>query len=147
MGMSMRAASSPTIWLGPGPHCRDGPQAVTPATSALAYTQDTLWQMADALAPLRLAAIGATSVAALSLWLITNHFGGLLALNLLAAGFVISSSLLESTLQHPVGVRDDAVLAWFTSSAAVLGGALGSGLESDETVQRAAHGNRTPPTG
>jgi hypothetical protein len=134
MGMSMRAASSPTIWLGPGPHCRDGPQAVTPATSALAYTQDTLWQMADALAPLRLAAIGATSVAAMSLWLITNHFGGLLALNLLAAGFVISQS-------------DSAVLAWFTRSAAVLGGALGSGLESDETVQRAAHGNRTPPTG
>jgi hypothetical protein len=80
----------------------------------------------------------------MSLWLITNHFGGLLALNLLAAGFVISSSLLESTLQHPVGVRDCAVLAWFTRSAAVLGGALGSGLESDETVQRAAHGNRTP---
>ena len=104
---------------------------MTPATSALAYTQDTLWQMADALAPLRLAAIGATSVAALSLWLITNHFGGLLALNLLAAGFVISQS-------------DSAVLAWFTRSAAVLGGALGSGLESDETVQRAAHGNRTP---
>ena len=42
--------------------------------------------MADALAPLRLAAIGAASVAAMSLWLNTNHFGGLLALNLLAAG-------------------------------------------------------------
>lgn len=154
--------------------------AVTLATSTLAFTQDTVWKMANALSPLRLA--GATgSVAAMVLWLIADHelwerrsgraarqgepiglynavtlitvvigvvclFVGLLAANLVAAGFVISPGLLESTLQHPVGVRDYVVLTWFTSSAAVIAGALGSGLESDEAVQKAAYGNRTPPT-
>jgi hypothetical protein len=39
-------------------------------------------------------------------------------------------------------VGDHALLAWVTTSAAVVGGALGSGLESDEAVRRAGYGNR-----
>ena len=78
------------------------------------------------------------------------HAGRQLAHHLVGPDHTVETArkwIEDKGLQHPVGVRDYAALAWFTSSAAVLGGALGSGPESDEAVQRAAHGNRTPPTG
>jgi hypothetical protein len=55
---------------------------------------------------------------------------------------VMAEEILADTLGHPVGVREYALLAWATTSAAVVGGALGAGLESDEAVRRAAYGNR-----
>jgi hypothetical protein len=50
--------------------------------------------------------------------------------------------VLRETLRHPVAADDRLLLAWVTTSAAVVGGALGSGLESDEAVRKAAYGNR-----
>jgi hypothetical protein len=151
--------------------------AVALATSALALTQDTIWQMGDSLGVPRLAVAAAGSVTAMLVWLVADHelwerrsgpaarngepvrlynaatvttvllgvgclFVALLAINLLAAEFLLSGSLLRSTLQHPVDITDYLELAWITSSAAVVGGALGSGLESDQVVRKAAYGNR-----
>lgn len=61
---------------------------------------------------------------------------------LLAAVFTIDNSLLAQTLQHPVTVWDFMVVAWMTTSAALIGGALGSGFESKDDILRAAYGQR-----
>ena len=61
---------------------------------------------------------------------------------LLAAAFTIDGSLLEQTLQHPVNVWDFVEVAWMTTSAALIGGALGSGFESKDDILRAAYGQR-----
>lgn len=66
----------------------------------------------------------------------------LFAAVLLAAGFTIDASLLGDTLQHPATVWDFAEVAWMTTSAALVGGALGSGFESKDHILRAAYGQR-----
>jgi len=45
-------------------------------------------------------------------------------------------------LRMPLGYGDLLVLAWFVASAATVGGALGSGLESDEAIRAAAYSKR-----
>jgi len=47
--------------------------------------------------------------------------------------------VLKGTLGHPVDFGDYARLAWFVSSLATVGGALGAGLESDIAVREAAY--------
>lgn len=61
---------------------------------------------------------------------------------LLAAAFTIDDSLLAQTLQHPVTFWDFVEVAWMTTSAALIGGALGSGFESKDDILRAAYGQR-----
>lgn len=61
---------------------------------------------------------------------------------LLAAAFAIDDSLLAQTLQHPVTAWDFVEVAWMTTSAALIGGALGSGFESKDDILRAAYGQR-----
>jgi hypothetical protein len=61
---------------------------------------------------------------------------------LLAAAFAIDDALLAQALQHPVTVWDFAEIAWMTTSAALIGGALGSGFESKDDILRAAYGQR-----
>ncbi len=45
-------------------------------------------------------------------------------------------------LHTSVGYGDLFVLAWFVASAATVGGALGTGLESDEAIRAAAYSKR-----
>jgi hypothetical protein len=52
---------------------------------------------------------------------------GLFAFNLIAGVFVVAARPLSSTLGHPAGVGTHLRLAWFVSSVATVGGALGSG--------------------
>jgi hypothetical protein len=61
---------------------------------------------------------------------------------LLAAAFTIDAALLALTLQHPVSAWDFVDVAWMTTSAALIGGALGSGFESKDDILRAAYGQR-----
>jgi hypothetical protein len=63
-------------------------------------------------------------------------------LNLLWAGFVLDPAVMGSYLRMSVGYSDLFVLAWFVASAATVGGALGSGLESDEAIRAAAYSKR-----
>jgi hypothetical protein len=58
----------------------------------------------------------------------------------LGAVVVIDDSVLKQNLGHAVGLANYVVLAWLVASLATLGAALGSGLESDETVRVAAYG-------
>jgi hypothetical protein len=63
-------------------------------------------------------------------------------LNLLWALFVLDPAVMGSSLRASFGYGDLFVLAWFVASAATVGGALGSGLESDEAIRAAAYSKR-----
>jgi hypothetical protein len=65
----------------------------------------------------------------------------------LAAALLIDTSVLEQTLQRPVHATDYLTLAWIISSLATVGGAIGSGLEDEETVRAAAYGYHPDPAG
>ena len=66
----------------------------------------------------------------------------LLAITLAAEWSLVTGELLSQTLQHRVGWPDYVTIAWLASSIATVGGALGSGLESDQAVRAAAYGYR-----
>lgn len=63
-------------------------------------------------------------------------------LNLAWAFFVLDPGLMGGYLQQHFDHGDLFVLAWFVASAATVGGALGSGLESDEAIRAAAYSKR-----
>jgi hypothetical protein len=63
----------------------------------------------------------------------------LLVLALVTSPVLVPAQLLEQGIGRDVGVGDYVKLAWLTSSLATLGGALGAGLESDDTVRAAAY--------
>ena len=65
----------------------------------------------------------------------------------LAAALLIDTSVLERVLQRPVDFSDYLTLAWLISSLATVGGAIGSGLEDEETVRAAAYGYHPEPDG
>lgn len=60
----------------------------------------------------------------------------------LASLAVISGEYLESTLQHPVDLREYVQIAWFASSMGTVAGALGSNFESEAAIRHAAYGRR-----
>jgi hypothetical protein len=66
----------------------------------------------------------------------------LLATTLAAEWVLVTGELLSQNLRHPVGWPDYVTIAWLASSIATVGGALGSGLESDQAVRAAAYGYR-----
>ena len=66
----------------------------------------------------------------------------LFVLVLVAAGVFLESGFLQSNLGHPVGLADYVRLAWMATSLATVAGALGSGLEDEETVRDATYGYR-----
>ena len=49
---------------------------------------------------------------------------------------------MGSAVHAPLGYGDLFVLAWFVASAATVGGALGSGLETDEAIRAATYSQR-----
>jgi hypothetical protein len=63
-------------------------------------------------------------------------------INLVWAFFVLDPRVMGSFLQTSLGYSDFFVLSWFVASAATVGGALGSGLESDEAIRAAAYSKR-----
>jgi hypothetical protein len=66
----------------------------------------------------------------------------LYVVNLAWALFVLDPEVLGGSLDESVGYGDLFVLTWFVASVATLGGALGTGLESDEAIRAAAYSKR-----
>lgn len=62
--------------------------------------------------------------------------------NLVWALFVLDPSVMGGYLRISIGYADLFALTWFVASAATVGGALGSGLESEEAVRAAAYSKR-----
>lgn len=63
-------------------------------------------------------------------------------LNLVWALFILDPDVMGSSMQMSVDHVDLFVLAWFVASAATVGGALGSGFESDEAIRAATYSKR-----
>jgi signal transduction histidine kinase len=66
----------------------------------------------------------------------------LYVLNLLWALFILDPTVMGGYLKQPLDYGDLFVLVWFVASAATVGGALGTGLESDEAIRAAAYSKR-----
>jgi hypothetical protein len=72
-------------------------------------------------------------------------YAALFAIALAGAWLVLASGPLAKTLGHTPDAGDYLRLAWLVSSLSMVGGALGGGLESDETVRQAAYGYHPDP--
>lgn len=72
---------------------------------------------------------------------VISLYVGLFAVLTAVTAVVYQSSVLQSVLQHPTWA-DRLQIVWFGASAAMVGGALGSGLEDDSVVREAAYGER-----
>jgi hypothetical protein len=66
-------------------------------------------------------------------------YAALFGLSLAGAALVITPGTLANAIGHPASASDHISLAWFLSSLAILGGALGAGLESEEAIREAAY--------
>ncbi|WP_061017957.1 hypothetical protein ABRP18_012750 [Microbacterium sp. WHRI 7836] len=66
----------------------------------------------------------------------------LYVVNLAWALFVLDTTVMSEALGRTVDVEDLFVLTWFVASAATLGGALGTGLESDDAIRAATYSKR-----
>jgi hypothetical protein len=69
-------------------------------------------------------------------------YAALFIVNLVWAFFVLDPHVMGGYLHASRGYGDLFVLAWFVASAATVGGGLGSGLESDESIRAAAYSKR-----
>ncbi|MFF7891914.1 hypothetical protein ACFZDI_08265 [Streptomyces sp. NPDC007907] len=67
---------------------------------------------------------------------------GLMVINLVWALFILNGQAFSSMTRTPLHAGEYLTLAWFVASVATVGGALGSGLESDEAIRAAAYSKR-----
>lgn len=67
---------------------------------------------------------------------------GLMVINFVWALFILNDRVFASMTRSPLDATDYVTLAWFVASVATVGGALGSGLESDEAIRAAAYSKR-----
>jgi hypothetical protein len=72
-------------------------------------------------------------------------YAALFAIALAGAWVMLAGGPLAKALGHPPHLSDYLRLAWLVSSLSTVGGALGGGLESDETVRQAAYGYHPDP--
>lgn len=69
-------------------------------------------------------------------------YAALYVLNLAWAIFVLDPGVMGDYLRMSLGHGDLFVLGWFVASVATVGGALGSGMESDESIRAATYSER-----
>ena len=69
-------------------------------------------------------------------------YGGLIVINLVWALFILNGGVFASTTRTPLHATAYWKLSWFVASIATVGGALGSGFESDEAIRAAAFSKR-----
>jgi hypothetical protein len=69
-------------------------------------------------------------------------YAGLLLVTAVGALLLVSMPLFQEIVARPVGAAEYIELIWLVASLAMVGGALGAGLEADSTVREAAYGYR-----
>ncbi|MFH8801435.1 hypothetical protein ACH4F6_17835 [Streptomyces sp. NPDC017936] len=89
----------------------------------------------------RTALYNASTVATLGIGVVVCY-AGLLVINLVWALFILNDKVFASMTRTPLHAAEYWTLSWFVASIATVGGALGSGLESDEAIRAAAYSKR-----
>lgn len=56
--------------------------------------------------------------------------------------FILNDRVFASFTRIPLDAAEYWTLSWFVASIATVGGALGSGLETDEAIRAAAYSKR-----
>ncbi len=69
-------------------------------------------------------------------------YAALYVVNLVWALFILDPGVMGGYLHASLDYGDLFTLTWFVASAATVGGALGTGLESDEAIRAAAYSKR-----
>jgi hypothetical protein len=69
-------------------------------------------------------------------------YAGLILVTAVGALLLVPMSLFHAVVARPVGTAQYVALVWLVSSLAMVGGALGAGLEADSTVREAAYSYR-----
>ncbi|MFD8151608.1 hypothetical protein ACFV28_12775 [Streptomyces sp. NPDC059720] len=83
----------------------------------------------------------ASTVATVGIGVLVCYLG-LMVINWLWALFILNDQVFASMTRTPLHAEQYLTLAWFVASVATVGGALGSGLESDEAIRAAAYSKR-----
>lgn len=73
---------------------------------------------------------------------IISYYGILFILFLIAVLVLVTPGLLQDTLEHGIDFNNYLYLAWLAASISTVAGALGSSLESTDTVRNATYGYR-----
>ncbi|MCW2721110.1 MAG: hypothetical protein JWR81_4932 [Pseudonocardia sp.] len=89
----------------------------------------------------RIRLYNAATLLTLAIGLLVSYLA-LLVGDFLTGWFVVVPQVFSNAIGRPVGFTDYLRLAWLVSSLATIGGALGSGLESTDTVRSATWGTR-----
>ncbi|GGV26713.1 hypothetical protein GCM10010260_78960 [Streptomyces filipinensis] len=103
-----------------------------------------LWHRTDEVSPearKRAALYNASTIVTVGIGVIVCYVG-LMVINLVWALFILNARAFVSVTRTPLHVTEYWTLAWFVASVATVGGALGSGLESDEAIRAAAYSKR-----
>lgn len=103
-----------------------------------------LWHRTDEVSPearKRAALYNASTVVTVGIGVIVCYVG-LVVINLVWALFILNGRVFASMARTPLHATEYWTLAWFVASVATVGGALGSGLESDEAIRAAAYSKR-----
>jgi hypothetical protein len=101
-----------------------------------------LWERpADPQARERALLFNAVTVATLTIGVVSLYVVACVATFLLVQ-LVIDPAAVRSQLGHSPSLATYLAMAWMAGSLATVGGALGSGLESEESVRVAAYGYR-----
>jgi hypothetical protein len=137
---------TPDIWvladtLGPGRLAAAGGLSIAAMVAWLVIDHE-MWERPSRPAAKELAAFyNATTVVSLTIGVLFVY-AGLFVLALLTELLLLDRGLLGARLGHGAGWIDYVTVAWMASSLATVGGALGTGFQTDEAVQAAAYGYR-----
>src|SRR5699024_12693612 len=77
----------------------------------------------------------ATTITTLSVSVLMFYIGMFILFSIAVMIFVPGETF-QSVLKHDVNIIDYAKLAWLVTSAATVAGAIGAGLENEESVRR-----------
>jgi hypothetical protein len=129
------------VSLGPG---RLGGIAVLSSLALTAWliVDHELWERPSDAQAKQLARLYNTTTAVTLMIGIGCLYLGLFIVLTIVSVIVLEPQVLQTTLVHTPTWADRLGIVWFATSAAMIGGALGSGLEHDDVVRQAAYGER-----